>query len=220
MKPVVLPMLHLLRVGYDGDSFAWDVSLVNSWNPQNALVFVREDFDEPGNSFVPVFKDPLGTLAAGELRVTANEIADELHILYFHERFEINRLEIAAVLGEISVFVEDVRDAAAHSGGEVTAAGTEHNHQAVRHVFTAVIANTLDDCGRTGIANREPLSTNAVEENFAAGGAVECNVPDDDVLLRGKCRSARRIYNDSPAGQTLADVIVGFAFQSQPYAFG
>src|SRR5690349_10272433 len=208
MNPVVLPMLHLLRVGQSRDRYTWNVCLVNSWNPQNTLVFVREYFDEPGNRFVPVFKDPLSALAAGEFHVTTNEIADELHILYFHQRFEINRLEIAALPGEIAVFVEDVCKAAAHSGCEVTAACTEHDHQTICHVFTAVIANTLDDRGRSGIANGETLSCNAVEESFAAGGSVKGDIPDDDVLLRGKCRTTRRIHNDSPAGQALSDVIV------------
>jgi hypothetical protein len=39
-------MLHLLCVGYDRDRFTWDICLLHSANSQNALVLVREDFDE------------------------------------------------------------------------------------------------------------------------------------------------------------------------------
>src|SRR5215831_13288065 len=199
MNPVVLPMLQLLRVGQNRDGFARNVCLIDPWDTQYALVFVREDFDEAGYCFVPVLKNPLGSLAAGELHVTAHQIADELHILHFEERFEIHGFYVAALLGEVSVFVEDVRDAAAHSGREVAPAGTEHNHQTVRHVLAAVIADTLDHRGRTGVPNRETLSRHTVEESFAAGRTIKGNVPDDNVLLRGKCRSTRRIHNDSSA---------------------
>ena len=54
----------------------------------------------------------------------------------------------------------------------------EHDHQAVGHVFAAVVADAFDHGGSAGVAHGEALAGHAVEEGFAAGGAVEGDVAD------------------------------------------
>ena len=60
----------------------------------------------------------------------------------------------------------------------------QHDHQAVGHVFAAVVAHAFDDRRRAGIAHREPLAGHAVEERFAAGRAVEAHVADQNIFFR------------------------------------
>ena len=171
-------------------------------------------------SVVPVVENPLRAAAAGQVEVARDQISDDLHILRVEQRLEIDRGQIAALLGEIAALVEHVGDAAAHAGGEIAAAGAEHEHQAVGHVLAAVVADAFDDRGRAGVANREALAGDAVEERFAAGRAVESNVADQDIFFRSKAGSARRIDDDAAAGEAFADVVVGLAFERERDALG
>ena len=53
-----------------------------------------------------------------------------------------------------------------------------------------------------------------------AGGAVEQRVADDHVFLGIEGRAGRRLHDDPPAGQPLAQVVVGVADQLQRHAVG
>ena len=53
------------------------------------------------------------------------------------------------------VGVEDVGDAAGHSGGEVSAGGTEDDGGSAGHVFAGVVADAFDDGGGAGVADAE-----------------------------------------------------------------
>ena len=53
-----------------------------------------------------------------------------------------------------------------------------------------------------------------------AGGAVQQRVADDDVLARLEGRPERRLHDDPPAGEALAQVVVGVADQPQRHAGG
>ena len=89
----------------------------------------------------------------------------------------------------------------------------EHDDHAVGHVLAAVIAHALDHRGCAGVAHREALAGDAVEEDLAAGCAVEDHVADQDALLGQEAGGLGRIDDDAPAGKPLAQVIVGVAFQ-------
>ncbi len=75
MKPVVLPMLHLLlllagsAMNSDGDGLARDVGLLAAGHSQHALEFVRENFDEARRHLVPVVENPFGAAAGSQLPV-------------------------------------------------------------------------------------------------------------------------------------------------------
>ena len=77
-----------------------------------------------------------------------------------------------------------------------------------------VVAHALDDGQRTGVADAEPLADPAAQEDLAAGGAVADDVAGDDVVLGGEGRLRGRADDDPPAGQALADVVVGVAVRA------
>ena len=59
----------------------------------------------------------------------------------------------------------------------------QHHDQAVGHVFAAVIADAFHHGRGAGIAHGKALAGHAVEEGFAAGGAVEAHVADQNIFL-------------------------------------
>src|SRR5712691_3263133 len=104
-----------------------------------------------------------------------DEIFDEhgfnyLGILRFKNWLEVNRFQIAALLGKISALVKNVGDAPTHASAKISPAGSEHQDQAPGHVFATVVADALDHRGRSGVANRKALTSDSVEKRFAAGG--------------------------------------------------
>src|SRR5450631_234735 len=220
MKPVVLPMLHLLGGPQNRYRLVRNVSLLAAAHAQYPFEFVREDFDESRVHVVPVIENPLGATAASQVHVTRNKIADNLHILTFKQRFEVNGVEVAAFLSEIHALVENIGDAAAHASGKISAARTEHQHQPVCHVLAAMIANPFDDCGRARIAYGKAFTGDAVKEGFAAGCTIESHVADQDVLFGSKPRVLRRIDNDAAAGKTFPNIVVGVAVERECDSLG
>src|ERR1022692_2007646 len=225
MKPVVLPMLHLLVLCLLGmrknsDRFARYIGLRAAAYSQHSLEFVRENFDEPRDQLVPVVENPLSAAAARQFSVTRDKVSDDLDILTVEQRLEIDRVEIAAFFGEIHVLVENIGDAATHASCEIPAAGAEHQHQPVRHVLAAVVADPLDDRSGSGVANREAFSGNSVEERFAARGAVKCNIADQDIFFGSKGGTLGWIHDDAAAGKALTHIVVGLAFESDRDSVG
>jgi len=76
-----------------------------------------------------------------------------------------------------------------------------------------VIAHAFNDGRGPGVADREPLSGDAVEEGFAGCCAVEYDVANQDAFFRQEARCLRRVGDDAPAGKALAQIIVGIAFE-------
>src|SRR3954454_9871278 len=129
MNPVVLPMLHLLCVGEDGDRFARNISSIAAADAQHALEFMREDFDETWNRFLPIVEEPLGSRTPRQLEMAYDQSLHHLCVVRVKQSLEIDRFEIAALLGEVSAFVENVRDTSTHPGGEISSARAEYQHQ-------------------------------------------------------------------------------------------
>ncbi len=100
-----------------------------------------------------------------------------------------------------------------HAGREVAAGLAEHDDDAAGHIFAAMVAGALDNDGGAGVAHGEALAGDAAEIAFAANGAVQHGVADDDGLFRHDAAIGRRLDDDAPTRQALADIVVGFAFQ-------
>src|SRR4051794_3241960 len=183
MNPVVLPMLHLLRVGEDGDRFARNIRSIAAADAQHALEFVRENFDETRHRFLPIVEEPLGSRTPGQLEMAYDQSLHHLCVVRVKQRLQIDGFEIAALLSEVSAFIENVSDTSAHPGREISSARAEYQHQAIGHVLATVIANPFHDSGRAGITNRKALASHAVKESFTTGGAVKRYIADDDVFL-------------------------------------
>src|SRR5579862_3022489 len=198
MKPVVLPMLHLAMLhllplkrsgtAQQSRGLVRDVGVLTARHFQHALEFMREDFDKTRDHLVPVVEDRFSATAAGQLRMTRDEILYELCILFVEQRLEIDGVKVAALFGEVSTLVEDVGDAAAHASRKISAARAEDEHQSVGHVFAAVIADTFDNGGRSGVADGEALAGDSVEERFPAGRSVEGDVADQNVFFGREAR--------------------------------
>src|SRR5207248_1941328 len=109
--------------------------------------------------------------------------------------------------------IVDIGDAAAHARREIAPGLAQHHHAAAGHVLAAVIAHAFDHRLHAGITDAEALADHAAQENLAAGCAVADHVAGDDVLLRVELRSLWRTDDDAAAGEALAHVIVGVAFQ-------
>src|SRR5439155_18362844 len=58
---------------------------------------------------------------------------------------------------ELTPFVENESNAAAHPGGEVAARASEDDDHAAPHVLAPVVAYPFDDGDRAAVAHREPL---------------------------------------------------------------
>src|SRR5580692_4778816 len=119
MKPVVLPMLHLLRRRKDGKRLTRDIRLGAAAYSQHSLEFVRKNFDEPGQHVRPILENPPSSPAAGEFKMAQNQLLHDLRILRFAARLKNDRLQIygfqiASLLGKVHLLVEDIRDTAAH----------------------------------------------------------------------------------------------------------
>ena len=183
MKPVTFPM-----------SLSYATATCWRCNAQHPLEFVREYFDEFGQHVLPVFQYPLAARAAvASTCLWINPYSSSISSA--RRPVPDPRRSVAALLREIALLVQHVRDAAAHAGGEIAPALAQHHHHAARHVFAAVVAHAFHHRRRARIAHREPFARHAVEERLAAGRAVQHHVADQDILLRRERRLARRIHD-------------------------
>ena len=180
---------------------------------EDALVFVREDFDEERLCVSPVLENPGGTGAAGEVAMTGEQSLNFFNVFGVDQGLQIHAGLVAAARGEVALIVVDVGDAAAHARGEIAAGGTEDDDETVGHVFAAMIANALDDRGCAGVADSEALAGDTVEENFAAGGAVEDDVADENAVFGQEARSLGRIGDDAATREAFSEIVVGVAFK-------
>ena len=133
---------------------------------------MREYFDKSRRGLLPVVEQPLGSWTPRQLQVPHDQSLHDLHVVRIEQWLQIDRLQVAALLGEVSALVEDVRHTATHAGGKIPATGSQHQHQAIGHVLATVVANALDNCCRSGISNRKAFACDPVEEGFATGRAI------------------------------------------------
>ena len=110
-------------------------------------------------------------------------------------------------------FHRNISDTAAHTCGKVLARAAEDNGNAARHIFAAVVADTLNNDSRTGVSYAETLACNARDERLAARCAEECNVADDDVLVRSELGILGLEKYKLTARKSLAEVVVAVALK-------
>ena len=125
-----------------------------------------------------------------------------------------------ATLGKQTVLVIHIRDAAAHAGRKIATGVAQHSDGAAGHVFTPVVASAFHHRGGTGQTHGETLTGHAAEKRFAAGGAIQHGVADDDVAGGFAAEINAGSHHHAAAGQSFAGVIVGVADQIQRDAFG
>src|SRR5438105_8299847 len=148
------------------------------------------------------------------LRVMIDALA---HLLLVRHWLELDHGEVAARF-EATVLVEHIGDTAGHPGREIAAGLAEDHDDAAGHVLAAMVAGALDDGDSAGITHREALPGDAAEITFALDRAIEHRIADDDRFLRHNARVGGGADDDSAAGEALADVIVGVAFELERHA--
>ena len=122
---------------------------------------------------------------------------------------------------EIVSFIQHVGDASAHSGGEVLCRCGRGPPRGRRSCIRSRGRPRLPPRPRTaGVADGEAFSRRAVHEDLSAGGSVQGHVSDDDVILRGKTASLRRIDDQLSAGKTFSEIVVAVSDQLQGQSFG
>ena len=157
-------------------------------NAEHALVFVRKDFDEARLRVGPVLQNPRGLRAAGVVAVSLQQAADQVDIFCRGQRLQIDARQDCSACREVALLVIDIGEAAAHAGGKIAARSSQHHDRAVGHVLAAMVAHAFHHRGCAGVADGEAFAGDAVEENLAAGCAVEDDVADQDALLGQEAR--------------------------------
>ena len=76
-----------------------------------------------------------------------------------------------------------------------------------------MVAYAFGNSDSAAVANRKPLADQAVDEYLPGRRSVQQRVAGHDVLVRGKRRIRRRLDNDPPAREALAEIVVAVADQ-------
>src|SRR5262245_9173478 len=95
---------------------------------------------------------------------------------------------------------------------------TKHHHDPAGHVFAAMVAGPFDHRDGARVTHCEALAGDAAEIALALDGAVQHGVADDDRFLRLESAIGRRPDDDAAARETLADIVVGVAFELEGHA--
>src|SRR5215471_10792830 len=98
MKPVVLPMLHLLCGCQSGNWLCGNVNTFAAADAQHTLVLVRKNLYEIRNRMLPVVENPLAATASCKFYMPSNQLTHLLNIVWLNERFEIDGFQIAPFL--------------------------------------------------------------------------------------------------------------------------
>ena len=75
-------------------------------------------------------------------------------------------------------------NSSAHAGGKVAAGRPNANHDPSGHVFTPMVADTLDNGMRTRIADGKALTSHPTEIRLPGCRTVQRHIARDDVLGR------------------------------------
>src|SRR2546427_421557 len=174
----------------------------------------RRHFLEPPAIRFPRVEDGAGAGTPGLVEVLLNELAQHPFV-HRVQAADSNHLQVAVGF-EQAALIEDVGDAVRHPGRKVPPDRSQHDHHAAGHVLAAVVARAFDHCDGTGVPDREAVARAAGRKQPSGRRAVQGGVPDQHP---GRIRGAAEWPDhDFAAGQTLADVVVRFAFELQMHA--
>src|SRR5262245_18026258 len=207
IKPVVSPTGHRHHRFVDVDAPLERVAL----GLEHPLEVLGEDLRESLDIAPPRRQDLLGDRRARELEVHGDERAQRLDVLVV-ECVDVDHLVVHTPV-ERAVRVPYEREAATHSGREIAAGRAEDDRAPAGHVLASVIADAFDDRRRARVAHTEALADEPADERVPIGGAVQNHVAGDDVVLGDELGRAGRPQHQRAARQTLAEVVVGVAFE-------
>src|SRR5262245_11982465 len=181
---------------------------------------LRLDDPELAHEGAEIVEHLLAPGARGLAHVRFDQVTQVLQMrLHPLGRDAVNVYELVVVaIDEAAIEIEHIREATGEPGTEVESRASEHADDATGHVLAAVIAGSLDDRDRAGVAHREALAGLASGIELTARCAVQAGVAHDHGIARGERQAARRLENDLAGGHALADVVVGIAFEIEMQA--
>src|SRR5437764_12945558 len=136
---------------------------------------------------------------AGVLNMLVDQFVKQEDYVISENWIEVHASKVAAKSGEITVFIKDVSNAAAHASAKIASSSAQDHDSTVCHVLAAVVSNSLHHGGSTGVSNRETFACDSVEVSFPARRAVKHCVADEYVVLRRKGGPPRGKNNDLTA---------------------
>ena len=117
------------------------------------------------------------------------------------------------------MLVPDIGDTTRHTGSEVTACLTQHNHTTACHILTTVVTCALDNCDGTRVTYAEALTYLTVDIQLSARSTIESGITCDDVILGIEVRTHGRKDSDTSATESLGEIVVGLTLQFEGDAF-
>src|SRR5215831_9123820 len=134
MNPVALPMNDLEIREHDWNDFHLAEQRLAF---EHALVVARHHFDEHLRGDRPIRQDFRGERAACVSQMTLQQLFHELVVGVLFKRLELDEFRVAPRRKRRRRIV-DVRDAAAHTGGEVASRLPQDDDATARHIFASV----------------------------------------------------------------------------------
>src|SRR5271165_4204307 len=159
-------------------------------------------------------KQPRGARAAGMPAMGFDQFAQ----IGFFLRFHFVRLDEFAVEHVFHLAAQNVSQPSGHAGTKIQTERPENGRDATSHVFTTMLADAFHNSDRPAVANGKPLANLPGDKKLAGGGAVKNRVAGEHVAALGGVMAGADY--DGPAGQPLADVIVGFTVKLQRESLG
>src|SRR6266704_1180792 len=130
----------------------------------------------------------------------------------FDECYEI------AVKHILCLGTQHISQAAGHAGTEIQAERPENDGYAAGHVLATVLADTFHYGKRTAVSDSETLTAAAGNEELARSSTVEQGVAGKHVPAPRSSEPGGD--GDGSTGQSLPDVVVGFALELEGYSLG
>src|SRR2546425_455542 len=156
----------------------------------------------------PALKNLLRPRAPGSPRVAGDQVSDAPLLGGITKSRPAHVLWVAPDRQDVRL-VQHIRDTACHASSKVPPDRPQHHDDAACHVLTPVITHTLYDRRGAAVAHAEALSRSPRCKQIPAGGAIQCGVPENHVVLRGTCKCFGRPDDNLSPGHALADIVVG-----------
>src|SRR5260370_15949700 len=132
--------------------------------------------------------------------------------IHFDECHEI------AVKHILSLGTQHISQAAGHAGTEIQAERPENDGYAAGHVLATVLADTFHYGKRAAVSDSETLTAAAGNEELTRSSTVEHGAAGTHVPAPRSSEPGGD--GDGPTGQSLSDIVVGFALELERYSLG
>ena len=142
--------------------------------------------------------------------LAADTILDEVDLHHVH---------IAEIV-KVVVLVPNVGNTSRHAGGKVAPSLTEDDDSSSRHILTAVVTGSFEDGNGSRVTHTETLAHLTIDVELSGSGTIQSCVTCDDVLFSDEISTGRGEDGDTPATESLGEIVICLAFQFEGHAMG